>query len=364
MSAIAQSTSQTASYIQAFMRQEAAANSAMTGLLTQSFQDLNAVGSTIHRSTEKAGSMVVAAIEAQEQLQRDIAQRQSIDRATQASIEQIGQAVPKNVCSVAQSKEGTGRGLSGQGSTYRRVNQGGVSYSGGVKTRKDSFDRMKQQTIEQKTPEFVASPAGTMSEQQVQDQFEYILTLVSPTPPVNPKNLPAAMKGKDAAKTYESTYDMWEAAYKLYLKVVGRDIEMKTPTIAVDQAYVDKWQDISGRSEPTVVKTQSGATYSYYPDHREGLTRVDGKISEMDYIRTGVFSRYANPKWFGEDLTEMNTNQLLKEQLEMTAIQNRMIYELMYLAQSEATLNGIAGSRENNETFGATLNQLQNSMRQ
>lgn len=330
-------------------------------LLTETITGIN----TLHRSTEKGSSMMHQSLEGLSAAQNEETARRALIDAKARTVDQIEKSVPANVCSVSESKERVGKSLRTQTASYQLINKGASSFNKSVRNSQDVMKRVEDQTPPKLTPEFVGSSAGTLTGQQLQDQFDYVVNVVNPTPPANPKNLPDQIKGKSEAKVYESVYDLWEAASKFYMKVAGRELEMKDATIAVDPSFPEVWKKINGTNsyEPPMVATPAGSKESAYPDHRMGIHVENGKVSELDFLRTQVYRRYALAEWSGEELTAMNTNALLKEIAEMMAIQNRMAYETMHLTQSMATMMAIRESRANDEKFNPQLSALLESMR-
>ena len=246
---------------------------------------------------------------------------------------------------------------------------------------KESFKRVSNPKSEiaainalperQRVAEMTGNDAGTMNDQQYVDALKY-KEVISPTPPRKPESLPEASKGKPQARQYESEYKKYAALTDLYDKMYVRDLQMGFRSIEVNDNPNLKnlrqiWSDItSGVAVPSDLQASSGDASSF-PDQWGGIVpvRVGGKdyISERDYIRTGVFMRYANPRYQSSPdygLQSMGTmEQLMKELIKEFALQNRMLYEIMNTEVHSKMAMAIEGQREADAYYKPMLLQLE-----
>lgn len=295
--------------------------------------------------------------------QRSALQREVAGADTQA-LRGTVLSIPKNACSRARAAQGAGIGLgtmSSAGSVYQQRMRDRLN---GMRNPASEVKRINDLPDADRVPEFMGSSAGTMSEEQVDSYLNY-LSVILPTPPNTPTAIPAAMRGTPASLAYEQSFKKYESEALLYNKVLTRDIVLKTPMAQVQPEDELVWEHV--RSGVPVASRQLATPDgqpSTFPDHWGGLNVVNlqGRrmISELDYIRTAIFKRYANPKYQDDEsyglASKGTTETLMKEYLDMAAVQNRMLYEVMnsLLHQKQLLAIDAAANQADREQQGLT----------
>lgn len=295
------------------------------------------------------------------------AKEQVVQQGLQRAVEQTTMSYdPVGACDAANRTEAAGASLSRQGSWAASLAKRTRQRVDGVVNAIDAMNRLNAQSPASFVPQFVLAPAGTLSADDLQRAHDFNMNMLSPFPPTDPVKLPDKYKSRPEAKSYDTTYKLYMANYQLYARVINRPLEMMAPSVPVTQDMIHEWEQIRG-SSPISTALSGSNDPNVFPDQRMTLVpQNDGgqpKISELDYLRTEVFKRYANPHWRGEKLETMTENQLLKEIAAELAIQNRMQYEIMLSSSSMAYSNAVRAARESNAEYGSKLQNIEASMR-
>lgn len=283
----------------------------------------------------------------------------------QRSLEQgIASYDPQGACETANRTEAAGQGLSRQATWATSLAKRTVQRLTGVSNRADATGRQLSLSPAAYVPQFVLSPAGTMDTADLQRAHDFNMNMINPYPPTDPVKLPDKYKARPEAKQYDTLFKLYNQNQMLYAKVINRPLEMMAPSIPATPDMVTEWDQIRGSAATGVMHGSDDP--SVIPDQRMALVPVsDGgqsKISELDYIRTEVFKRYANPH-YRDKVEAMTDTMLLKELVNVQSIQSRMLYEMMLSGSATAYESAVRGARESNSEYGSKLGSIEASMR-
>lgn len=196
---------------------------------------------------------------------------------------------------------------------------------------------------------------STLKPQDVQQAEYYNTLMLDPYPPTAPSQMPAMLANSPQAKLYNDNYSLYMQAVHLDTNIVNRSVVLRAPTVKVTKAMLDTWANIDGNTvngQPNPGQEETGQL--------QAVSKNGGQYtSELNYLRTKVWRRYADPEWRGPELSQMDRNQLLRQIVLELAVTNRMQYEdfvnLGVIAYQEAERNDKRAVSD----YGTKLRQIE-----